>query len=493
MLERIGLHQTRLRTPGLLADTKGVALGAKGLVLLPTIDRLVAFLAAYTETHSLEDLVSHMTMRVVRSKLGTREFLVEILSESSSRMDAISDAARLSDGFVFTGTSRHFVQYRDRAAPFGYDTPNLINDDAEFALYHTHFAQTYSAERTIGLRDLILRLTPHVDPQANNLPGVRWIVAERGLGPLLLQYFIRWNVRAQVTVAEWPGDNAFDDAPTRRFIFQIQELPERMQSLMSNTPGLTSFFEAGPGVAVELGFRHPMTLRACPVFANGGMVFVRGRGDAPLVLDSLPVMADIRTLARVALLGDETLTTLARPSPIIDSLALTLRTLPTFKPIGEVVASWIAPDEIPLLRKLAYALPTQMLEQTRAAVTARGVLLLCPQGIDGIPLGAYFWEPHPRVYVLFGHELVPALSPENMHSMLQLKASQVAFVHADSRAYLVEESAFVSLQTLLLEASPSTALEAHAIVETLDEPIPDMKLDALEILPGRFVPKVSDA
>ena len=44
-LERIALHQTRLRTPGLALDPSGVALGARGLVLLPTIERLVAFLS----------------------------------------------------------------------------------------------------------------------------------------------------------------------------------------------------------------------------------------------------------------------------------------------------------------------------------------------------------------------------------------------------------------------------------------------------------------
>ena len=58
MLDRIALHQTRLRTPGLGLEAKGVALGAeKGLVLLPSIDRLVALLAVYTREHSLEDLM----------------------------------------------------------------------------------------------------------------------------------------------------------------------------------------------------------------------------------------------------------------------------------------------------------------------------------------------------------------------------------------------------------------------------------------------------
>src|SRR6185503_1113384 len=64
MLERIALHQTRLRTPGLGLDAKGAALGAKGLVLLPSIDRLVALLSVYTREHSLEDLMSSLAISI---------------------------------------------------------------------------------------------------------------------------------------------------------------------------------------------------------------------------------------------------------------------------------------------------------------------------------------------------------------------------------------------------------------------------------------------
>ena len=87
MLERIALHQTRLRTPGLGLDAKGVALGAKGLVLLPSIDRLVALLSVYTREHSLEDLMPSLEIHLVRSKLGTREITFVFSAESSDRVD----------------------------------------------------------------------------------------------------------------------------------------------------------------------------------------------------------------------------------------------------------------------------------------------------------------------------------------------------------------------------------------------------------------------
>src|SRR5271163_858939 len=143
MLERIALHQTRLRTPGLGLDAKGVALGAWGLVLLPSIDRLVALLSVYTRDHSLEDLMPSLAIHLVRSKLGTREITLQFAAESSDRMDRMAETARLVGGFTFTGTSRHFVQYRDAGAPFGYDAANLLATEATLALYHDKFTQMY--------------------------------------------------------------------------------------------------------------------------------------------------------------------------------------------------------------------------------------------------------------------------------------------------------------------------------------------------------------
>ena len=125
MLDRVAVHQTRLRTPGLGLDAKGVAMGSKGLVLLPSLDRLVAFLALYTQGGTLEDILRSLSVEVVKSKLGAREVVLTFAAESADRMDRVAEVARLAGGYTFTGTSRHFVQYRDGAAPFGYDVPQI--------------------------------------------------------------------------------------------------------------------------------------------------------------------------------------------------------------------------------------------------------------------------------------------------------------------------------------------------------------------------------
>ena len=125
MLERVALHQTRLRTPGMTLDAKGVALGAKGMVLLPSLDRLIAFLALLSSGAALPELAPSLRIEIVRSQLGNREVLLSFATESSSRMDSVAEVARMAGGFVFTGTSRHFVKYRDAAAPFGYDAMEI--------------------------------------------------------------------------------------------------------------------------------------------------------------------------------------------------------------------------------------------------------------------------------------------------------------------------------------------------------------------------------
>src|SRR3954463_12268798 len=111
MLDRVAVHQTRLRTPGLGLEGKGVALGAKGLVLLPSIDRLVAWLSVYTGERSLEDLMPSLEIHLVRSKLGTREITLAFAAESSDRMDRVAETARLLGGVSFPPTRRAFSGY----------------------------------------------------------------------------------------------------------------------------------------------------------------------------------------------------------------------------------------------------------------------------------------------------------------------------------------------------------------------------------------------
>jgi hypothetical protein len=486
VLERIALHQTRLRTPGLGLEAKGVALGARGLVLLPSIDRLVAWLSVYTREHSLEDLMPSMEIQLVRSKLGTREITLSFSAESSDRMDRIAETARLVGGFTFTGTSRHFVQYRDASAPFGYDASQLIATDAVLALYHDKFTQVYEADKALDLRALLLRLMLHVDPSTIEEPGPRFLVAEQGLGPALIHYFVRSRVDGEVTVGEWPPASAFDDGPVRRYVIKVPELPKRMHALMRSTPGITSFLPAGPGVAVEIGYRHPVALRACPVFDPNGIVLLRGRGEEPWALTRMPQMGDLRAFARVELRAEEARTVaLASALGKPEAVRVPLRVMPSAAPWKNVTATWIPKDKLALLRRIAYALPRQTITKTTVAVTAHGAFLRCPAGIEAVPLGTFFVEFHPQLFVPAGYDVTPAVAPEVLYRALGAPASFVLFVTTEARALAVEESAFSPLETALVEASPWEPLVAEAIELALDEAPVDLKIAPLGAFPLR--------
>jgi hypothetical protein len=483
LLERIALHQTRLHTPGLGLDAKGVALGSKGVVLVPSIDRLVALLAVYTRERSLEDLIPSLAILVVRSKLGAREVVLEFAAESSDRMDRIADTARLVNGFTFTGTSRHFVQYRDAAAPFGYDAPVLAQTDAALAVYHDRFTQTYELERRIELRALLLRLMPRIEPATRLEAGLRYLVAEPGLGPALVHYFVRSKVDGDACVVEWPPPSAFTDAPVRRWLLRVPELPDRMRSLVHETPGITSFLPAGPGVAVEAGFRHPIDLRACPLFDPAGLVLLRGRGDEPWVIDRLPPMGAFTSLSRVELRkgGSESASASAREAPAL--LRTPLRVLPSSTPWRSVTATWVPTVQLPLLRRLAYALPHATIVQARIAITAHGGFVRMAGGVEAIPLGTFFSEIHPGLFVLAGHEVAPAVAPEVLAGAFGAPPSQVLFVGSDAQAIAIDESAFVPLEAALLEAPPWMPTVAETIASALEEPAIDLKASAIGLVP----------
>ncbi len=484
MLERIALHQTRLRTPGLGLEGKGVALGAKGLVLLPSIDRLVAWFSVYTREHSLEDLMPSLEIQLVRSKLGTREITLGFAAESSDRMDRLAETARLVGGFTFTGTSRHFVQYRDAGAPFGYDATQLISTDAGLVLYHDKFTQVYELEKAVDLRALLLRLMPHVDPGTLAEGGPRFIVAEQGLGPALIHYLVRSRVDGEVAVGEWPPESAFDEGPIRRTIVRLADLPPRMRPLMATTPGITSFLPAGPGVAVQMGYRHPVALRACPVFDPNGLVLIRGGGSDPWTLERTPQMGDLRAFARVELRGEEApeeLTAIGAHRPA--EVRVPLRVVPSVAAWRNVTATWVTLEQLTLLRRIAYALPNQTIARTQIAVTPRGAFLRCPAGIEAIPLGTFFVEIHPNLFIPAGYDVIPAVAPEVLYRALGAASSQVLFIDPLASAYAVDDAAFAPLETMILESASWEPLVGQAIELALAEHLVDLKLEGLGAFP----------
>lgn len=489
MLVRVALHQTRLRTPGLGLDAKGVCLGAKGLVLLPSIDRLVAFLALFTRQSSLEDILRSLKVEIVKSKLGAREVVLTFAAEGSDRMDRVAEIARLAGGYIFTGTTRHFVQYRDSAAPFGYDTSELLAQEGSYTLYHSAFSQVYATERAVEIRALLLRLQPHVDPSSlkEHLLAPKWICAEKGLGPALISYFIRSNVEAEVGMAEWPPTSSFDEGPVHRYVFRVAQIPARMLPLMTGTPGLSVFHPVADGVGVELGYRHPVNLRACPVFGREGLVLFRGTQE-PLELPKLPALGAVSAFARVELReGDSLASIQATKSGAPGNIQLALRMVPTTDPWRGVTASWIRAEEMDLMRRMAYLLGAETLRRATVAFTSGGAFIRLPSGIEAIPVGEFFREIHPGLYVPAGYDPLPAVSPEVLHRSIGGPPGLVLFVGRDARIVGIVDTAFVPLESALLEAQQWALLPAGTLDAALATEVPELVLESPGFRPMRDV------
>lgn len=474
-LERAALHQSRFRTPGVSPDTRGVVLGPKGLLLFPSLDRVVAFFRAYGESGSLDEILPALAIRRAVTPLRTREVLVVLTAESSYRMDRVSAIARLAGGLVFTGTSKHFVKYRDAASPLGYDVMELVDEPADVVLYHDDFRQVYTYERELAFRDLLLKLEPARIPASttDRAPSRLWVSAETGLGHALIGYFFRWRLQARVTLVEWPSESAFDDAVSRLHLFELRDPPLRVVSLLRSLPGVHAFVPVGKGVGIELGFEHPIALDSCQsLFAGGSLTLFRGTGQVTIV-DPLPPLAPVGSLVRTSVSVDT-------PSPVMRSLpsndahtiTLDLRLAVTQAPLRNIAASIVPTAQREWLSKLLYLLPERALASLRIAITDDAFYLLDPSGIEGVPLGRFYSQFAQRIYVPAGMTLVPAIAPSVLEELLGERGSAHVFFEPEYPApRAISNESFGSVSRRLLSEIAIGTVPAHA-PSRVDPPLP---------------------
>ncbi len=473
-LERAALHQSRFRTPGVSPDTRGVVLGPKGLLLFPSLDRVVAFFRAYGETSSLDEVLPALSIRRVVTPLRTRELLVTLTAESSYRMDRVSAIARLAGGLVFTGTSRHFVKYRDAASPLGYDVMELLDEPADVVLYHDEFRQVYTFERELSFRELLLKLEPMRAPAAaTTTPPRLWVSAETGLGHALIGYLFRWKSRARVTLVEWPSQSAFEDAPTRLHLFELEEASTRIVSLLRSLPGVHVFAPIGKGAGIELGFEHPIALDSCQsLFPGGSLTLFRGDGHVTII-DPLPPLAPVGSLVRSSV-SLETPGSIPRGYPVGDAqaVALDLRLAATQAPFRNIVASIIPTSQREWFVKLLYLLPERTLDSLRVAITDEAFYLLDPAGIEGVPLGRFYSEFAPRIYVPAGLTLMPAISPPVLEELFGQRGGAHVFFEPESplpRA--ISNDSFGTISRQMLSEIAMENIHANAPLK-YDPPLP---------------------
>ncbi len=435
VLERAILHQTRFRTPGVGPDARGVVLGGRGAVLFASLDGLVRFLGAYSHEESLDELIPALEIRQIITPLKTRELLLLVPAESSYRMDRVAGHARLVGGLVFTGTSRHFVQYRDWKSPLGYDVQDVVDTPADIVLYSDSFQQAYSFERPLDLPQLIFSLAPRLETQPADSSYERiWITVHQGLRGPCLRHLLRFGVRARI--GEFSRSTRELVAHESELLLEASRVPEHVLELFRALPGVDVFRPVGDNYGVEIGYQHPVALESCSTLvAQDGLILFRGGADA-IHIERKPSFAPIQHMVGAkqnSLIGkvglgdtdgtDDALSASFGPTPgrsrdAEPSVAIPLKLTPRAHSNQRRVATIISFEQRSLFARVLYLMPQKALESMRVVISDEQFFVLDESGIEGVPLGQFYSELAPQIYVPVGYSLAPAIEPSLLQELV---------------------------------------------------------------------------
>lgn len=426
MLERVGAGQTRFTIPGLTVDSRGVATGRQMIVRFTALDRMIAFLRLWSGEQALEPSDSSLRLVYARVAGGPRDALVMLSLPSATLGDAVARAARLAGGQCFVGGGKHFVQHRDARGPLGYDVLRLeaAPDTVSVVLYGADQTWAYAIENEIPFDKLLLtldlrreaRLLPIEPGQDTFLLTVR-----RGLGPLLLEYLHRAHakhpaLRVSAALCEPPAESAFRRDPAF-WLLRLAEVPPRLFGLLARTPGFTLFSPILDNVAIAVGYRHPLHLGACrQALPEQRMFLFAPPPRGVTVVDPAPTFTPLADLARLGGRGARADGGAAAPPPVFrpvppEPLVIPLKIEAAPAQAARVSASLVPWERVEWLRALAYALPATALRGYRVAVLERGVLVMAPDVLTGIPFGQLLHSPGPGLLVPLGCEIRPRVSP----------------------------------------------------------------------------------
>ena len=492
MLERVGVGQTRFTIPGLSLDARGVASGRQMIVRFTALDRMIAFLRLWSREQALERGESGLRLSYARVAGGPRDALVTVALSSPTLGDAIARAARLSGGQCFTGTGKHFVQHRDPRAPLGYDVARLetVPDTVSLVLYGVDQTWAYELESDLPLENLLLNLDLQRDARALATDSGHdsfLLTVRRGLGPLVLEYLHRARathpaLTVSAALCEPPADSAFRRTPAF-WLVRLTDVPPRLLGLLTRTPGLELFSPILDNVAVAVGYRHPLHLGACRQALPEERLFLFAPAPRGVsVIEPAPVFTPLAELVRLVGRSGARIEEAPR-APLravaVEPLVIPLRIEPAPSPAARASAVLVPWAHVGWLRTLAYALPGSALRGYRVAVLERGVLVMAPDALMGIPFGQLLHAPGPGLLVPLGWEIRPRVSPVELAAGAGATGGAVVvFLDPASAPFRIPPEAIESLQASALSDERLGHLPVEpSIASPLPPPPPDVEIE----------------
>ncbi len=478
-LEHVAQGQTRFFTPGIAPDPRGIVLGRFIMMTFATLEGAVSWFRLYSSEASLDELLASLTIVKGRTALGSREIVVQIPAVSSYAADRAARLCRLVGGATYTGTSKHYVKYRDDRSPYGYDAVDIgaMPAGTDFMVHGDEFAQGYVREGELPFQRLLFRLTIRKLPGGEQLDdedrGELYLAVARGLADGIIRYLWRNRVEAEAGLFTPGTTSAFEDQARDRgyMLIRARGLPERILALFMGTPGIDVFKPAGANAAVAVGYAHPIDLGSCASVFPPETFHVFWPGDRVDVLPGPLTLSDIGDLTRVDLELEKVSEPGQHGAGPPPTIGVELKLAVSMGPPKRVVATLIATEHGPRLKRILFALPPVSLRGHRVAVTDRGILVIGSENLDVIPLGQLMYELTPGLLVPLGMEVVPRVTPEVLSRALGHAAGLVTVFTNDGMPFQVQESAFATLERrslakLEVDRADSISYVADTVGET---------------------------
>ncbi len=453
-LEHVAQGQTRFFTPGVAPDPRGILLGRYCVMTFATLEGAVSWFRLYSSEASLDELMANLTIAKCRTALGSREIVTQIPAVSSYAADRAARLCRLVGGAIYTGTSKHFVKYRDDRSPYGYDAIDIgaMPPQTDFMVHGDEFAQGYIREGDLPFQRLLFRLSIRKLPGGDKLDaddrGDLFLAVARGLADGIIRYLWRNRVDAQAGLFTPGTTSAFDDQARERgyMLIRVRVLPERILQLFVGTPGIDVFRPAGANAAVAVGYEHPIDLASCASVFPPETFHVFWPNDRVDVLPGPLALSDIADLTRVDLELDKPREPVVHGGGPAESIGVELKLAAAMGVPRRVVATLIPVEHGSRLKRILFALPPVSLRGHRVAATDRGILVIGSENLDVIPLGQLLCEVTPGLLVPLGMDVVPRVSPDVLARALNHSAGLVTVFTTDGRPFQVPEGAFATLE-----------------------------------------------
>ena len=455
MLEHVALGQSRFVTPGVSPDPRGVLLGRYALLAFSTLEGVVSWFRLYSAESSMDELIPSMAIHRARTPLGSQELLMRIPATSSYALDRAARCAKLVGGATFTGTSKHFVKYRDDRSPYGYDAVeiNVLPQGADLMVHGQDYVQTYIKETELHFDKLLFQLSLRRKPGEDKLRDDEreelYVVCARGLADGMIRYLWRNRVEAEVALVKPQGASAFGDPRGGMgfLLLKVRKLPKRILELLMATPGLDVFRPIGQNVAVQVGYVHVIDLGSCTTLFDERRFYVFwGASDRVDVIDGPLELSSAEHLTKIEIDLEKPRDQGRLQPEAASAVHVPLRLAPSLTSPRRVAGTLIPLDKAQWLKRLIYALPPTSLRGHRVGVTDRGILLVGQHNVDIIPLGQLLSEIAPGLLVPLGMDLVPRVAPDVVARSLGHAAGVfTVFPHSES-PFQVSDAALVSLE-----------------------------------------------